>query len=90
LSSDIMHLILCIEKQGVAMRLEKEGGAISAILRNQLTFWSSHPSRVAIPALSKPRSVISDFGIPSYFDKNCYSNPSDQWFSEGDRNYGNT
>jgi len=32
-------------KQGLAMRLGKEGGAAAALLRNQLTFWSSHPSR---------------------------------------------
>jgi hypothetical protein len=37
--------VLCIEKQGLAMRLGKEGGAAAALLRNQLVFWSSHPSR---------------------------------------------
>jgi hypothetical protein len=37
--------ILCIEKQGLAMRLGKGDGAAAALLRNQLTFWSSHPSR---------------------------------------------
>jgi len=35
--------ILWIEKQGLAMRLGKEGGAAAALMRNQLTFWSSHP-----------------------------------------------
>jgi hypothetical protein len=34
-----------IEKQGLAMRLGKGGGTAAALLRNQLTFWSSHPSR---------------------------------------------
>jgi len=33
------------KKQGLAMRLGKGGGAVSDLLRNQLTFWSSHPSR---------------------------------------------
>jgi hypothetical protein len=32
-----------LEKQGLVMRLGKEGGAAAALLRNQLTFWSSHP-----------------------------------------------
>jgi len=27
------------------MRLKKGGGAVSTLLRNQLTFWSSQPSR---------------------------------------------
>ena len=39
---DILHLF-CVEKQGLAMRLAKGGGAVAALLRNQLTFWSSHP-----------------------------------------------
>jgi len=34
-----------IEKQGLAMRLGKEGGSAAALLRNQLIFWSSHPVR---------------------------------------------
>jgi hypothetical protein len=34
-----------IEKQGLAMRLGKEDGSVAAILINQLTIWSSHPSR---------------------------------------------
>jgi hypothetical protein len=34
-----------IEKQGLAMCLGMEGGSVAALLRNQLTFWSSHPSR---------------------------------------------
>jgi len=33
----ILHLF-CIEKQGLAMRLEAEGGSAAAPLRNQLTF----------------------------------------------------
>ena len=37
--------IFCIEKQGLEMRLEKEGGVAAVLLRNQITFWSSHPSR---------------------------------------------
>ena len=37
--------IFCIEKQGLAMRLGQGGGAAAALLRNQLTFWLSHPSR---------------------------------------------
>jgi len=37
--------ILCIEKQGLAMWLGNGGGAAAALLRNRLTFWSSHPSR---------------------------------------------
>jgi len=36
--------IFCIEKQGLAMLLG-EGGGASALLRNQLTFWSSHLSK---------------------------------------------
>jgi hypothetical protein len=31
-------------KQGLAMRLDKEGGSVAALLRNQLTFWSVHQS----------------------------------------------
>ena len=38
-------VIFCIEKQGLAMRLGKGGGAVSALLRNQLTFLSSHSAR---------------------------------------------
>ncbi|TRZ77537.1 MAG: hypothetical protein D4R93_01565, partial [Deltaproteobacteria bacterium] len=34
-----------IEKQGLAMRLGKEGGSVAALLRNQITFWSSYPAR---------------------------------------------
>jgi len=34
-----------IEKQGLAMQLGKEGGSAAALLRNQRTFWSSHPAR---------------------------------------------
>jgi hypothetical protein len=34
-----------IEQQGLAMRLGKEGGEAAALIRNQLTFWSSHPAR---------------------------------------------
>jgi hypothetical protein len=34
-----------IEKQGLAMRLEEGGRAAAALLKNQVTFWSSHPSR---------------------------------------------
>jgi hypothetical protein len=34
-----------IEKQGMAMCLGMEGGLVAALLRNQLTFWSSRPSR---------------------------------------------
>jgi len=41
---NILHLFY-IEKQGMAMRLGKKGGAAAALLRNQLTFWSSHPAR---------------------------------------------
>jgi hypothetical protein len=36
------------EKQVLAMRLGKESGAAAALLRNHLTFWSSHSSRRAI------------------------------------------
>jgi hypothetical protein len=36
---------IMIEKQGLAMRLSKEGGSAAALLRNQLIFWSSHPAR---------------------------------------------
>jgi hypothetical protein len=39
-----MHLF-CIKKQGMAMRFGKEGGLVAALLRNQLTFWSSRPAR---------------------------------------------
>jgi hypothetical protein len=39
------QVILCIEKLGPVMRLVKEGGSAAALLRNQLTFWSSHPAR---------------------------------------------
>ena len=35
----------CIENQGLAMRFEEEGGSAAVLLRNQLTFWSSHPAR---------------------------------------------
>jgi hypothetical protein len=39
--------IFCIEKQGLAMRLGKEGGAAAALLRNRLTIWSVHlPQRL--------------------------------------------
>lgn len=34
---DILHLF-CIEKQGLALRLGKGGGAAAAFLRNQITF----------------------------------------------------
>jgi hypothetical protein len=38
-------LLFCSEKQGPAMRLEEGVGAAAALLRNHLTFWSSHPAR---------------------------------------------
>jgi hypothetical protein len=44
LSMDIFHSFY-IKKQGMAMRLEEGGGAAAALLRNQLTFWSSHLAR---------------------------------------------
>jgi hypothetical protein len=37
LSRDILHLF-CIEKQGLAMRLGKEGGSVAALLKNQVIF----------------------------------------------------
>jgi hypothetical protein len=37
--------IFCIEKQWLAMRLGKEGGAAASLLRNRITFGSSYPSR---------------------------------------------
>jgi hypothetical protein len=36
---------LGIEQQELAMRLGKEGGEAAALMRNQLTFWSSYSSR---------------------------------------------
>ncbi|MBU0652470.1 MAG: hypothetical protein KKG96_06270, partial [Proteobacteria bacterium] len=45
----ILHLFY-IEKQGLAMRLGKEGGLGAALLRNHLTFWSSHPARTPLTA----------------------------------------
>jgi hypothetical protein len=44
LSRNILRLFY-IEKQGLAMRVGKKGGAAAPLLRNQLTFWSSHPAR---------------------------------------------
>jgi hypothetical protein len=38
---DIFHSF-CIKKQEMAMRFGEEGGSVAALLRNQLSFWSSH------------------------------------------------
>jgi hypothetical protein len=57
--------ICCIEKQGLPMRLGKEGGAAAALLRNQLTFEHNSGKPLfhdALRALSPifPGSFIDD------------------------------
>jgi hypothetical protein len=41
---DILHLFY-IEKPGMAIRLETEGGSVAALLKNHPIFWSSYPTR---------------------------------------------
>ena len=50
-----------IEKQGLAMRLGKGGGVAAALLRNQLIFWSSHPSRRHFSAQFRQTSPVRLF-----------------------------
>jgi hypothetical protein len=44
LSRDFWYLF-CVEKQGLAMRLEAGGGSVAALLRNHPIFLSSYSAR---------------------------------------------
>ena len=55
-----MHLF-CTKKQGLSLRLEEEGGTVAALLRNKLTFWSSHPARWHFEAHSRQISPARFF-----------------------------
>ena len=64
-----------IEKQGLAMRLGEGDGAAAALLKNQITFWSSHPSRrhflaqfsQTSPARLFDEGLCMNIGIPRVF-----------------------
>jgi hypothetical protein len=44
-SRDILHRDILHRKAGATIELGKKDGAAAALLRNQLTFLSSHPAR---------------------------------------------
>jgi hypothetical protein len=56
--------LFCIKKQGPAIRQGKKDGSVTALLRNQITFCSSHASRRHFLAHFRHTSLLMIRMIP--------------------------